>query len=306
MKVVALVNTSAGAVQRLGAEAVRNALSAAFTEHRISATLHLVHAGDLQSAVEVALRQAESGAVDAVIVGGGDGTIRTAAGVLAATGVPIGILPLGTANHFATDLGLPSDLSRAVSVIAAAQVRHIDVAEVNGSIFINNSSIGIYPYMVLGRERRRISEGLPKWAAMLLAFLRVMHHFPLRWLTISAEGTAEPCRTPCLFVGNNQYGTRLFDLTHRRRLDVGELWLCVARRGTPFTLIIVAVLFCFGLADPEGDLMTMKVGAAEIRSRTSPLLVALDGEVESMRPPLRYRSRPGELTVIVRGRGSER
>ena len=70
--------------------------------------------------------------------------------------------------------------------------RSIDVAQVNGEVFINNSSIGIYPYMVLDRERRRATEGRPKWSAMILAFLRMLRHFPRRRLRVTAEGWCLP------------------------------------------------------------------------------------------------------------------
>ena len=82
------------------------------------------------------------------MVGGGDGSIRTVAGVLAETSVPLGVLPLGTLNHFAKDLGIPLPLKEAAATIAAGTIRIIDLADVNGETFINNSSIGIYPYMI--------------------------------------------------------------------------------------------------------------------------------------------------------------
>jgi diacylglycerol kinase family enzyme len=91
--------------------------------------------------------------------------------VLTGTGVPLGILPLGTLNHFAQDLDIPSDIEGAVDVISAACARQVDVAEVNGHVFINNSSIGIYPFLVLNRERRRRNEGRAKWIATGLAVL---------------------------------------------------------------------------------------------------------------------------------------
>jgi diacylglycerol kinase family enzyme len=99
----------------------------------------------LQAAAERAVQRVREQELDALVVGGGDGSIRTVAHVLAGTGVPLGILPLGTLNHFARDLGIPTDLKETVALIAAGKTRSIDVGEVNGETFINNSSIGLYP-----------------------------------------------------------------------------------------------------------------------------------------------------------------
>jgi hypothetical protein len=97
---------------------------------------------------------AKRGEIDAVVVGGGDGSVRTVASVLADTGVPLGVLPLGTLNHFARDLGIPLDVEAAAETIAKGDVRVVDLAKANGEIFINNASIGIYPYLVIARERQ--------------------------------------------------------------------------------------------------------------------------------------------------------
>ena len=99
-----------------------------------------------------------------LIVGGGDGTISAAASALVGTETRLGILPLGTLNHFARDLGIPTDLDEAAKLIAAGAERRVDVAEMNGRIFINNSAIGLYPLMVVDRDvqRKRLR---PKQAA---------------------------------------------------------------------------------------------------------------------------------------------
>src|SRR6202030_569268 len=123
---------------------------------------------------------------------------QTVAGVLAGSGVPLGILPLGTMNHFAKDLGIPTSVEGAVGVIATETARSVDLGEVSGQVFINNSSIGIYPYMVLERERERRRKRLSKWMAMILAGLRVLRHLPVFRLRIRVEGVSELIRSPCV------------------------------------------------------------------------------------------------------------
>jgi diacylglycerol kinase family enzyme len=295
-----LLNSGAGAVSLRLTEEVREDLVSALARQGLDADVSFVDGAELRAAAEAARERAKKGELDALVVAGGDGSIRTAAGVLADTGIALGILPFGTLNHFAKDLGIPLDQDLAVATIAQGQTRSVDLAEVNGEIFINNSSIGIYPYMVIDRERRRKGSGrLGKWMAMVPAFLRMLRHFPRRRLRIRGEGWARPYRTPCLFVGNNEYGTDLFTLGKRARLDAGELWLYVVKPRNPIEFFWMVVRLCFGRIDEQRDLETFRLREAEILAKASRLPVALDGEVEIIHPPLRYRSRPAALRVIV-------
>ncbi len=136
LRVVALLNTSAGAIERQGDRALRDALATAFEKHGISAVLQFLPGAELRSAAERARQQVIGGEPDAIVIGGGDGSVRTVAGVLAGSGVPLGIIPLGTLNHFAKDLRLPLSADRAVAVIATGKDRFVDVGEVNGEIFV--------------------------------------------------------------------------------------------------------------------------------------------------------------------------
>jgi diacylglycerol kinase family enzyme len=299
LKVVALVNEAAGTVARLPPEALPEALASAFARRGIAVRLEVLPSGRIRDAAERARDSALKGEIDAVVVGGGDGTISTVASALATTDIPLGVLPLGTLNHFAKDLGIPLDIDGAVDVIRAANARAVDVAEVNGQVFVNNSSIGIYPYMVLDRERRRSKHGQAKWIATFLAAIRTLRYLPRRRLSIRAEGWTEPCRTPCLFIGNNAYGLAASSLGRRERLDQGELCLYVARQGSRMALVLLALKSALGWIDEARDLRILNVTSAKIESRTSRLLVAMDGEVSVQRPPLHYRTRRGALRVFV-------
>ncbi|MGE5600537.1 MAG: diacylglycerol/lipid kinase family protein, partial [Pseudomonadota bacterium] len=145
-EVLVCVNRSSGAAARSEREAeeIRAALANAGIKGRVELL-------DGAAIAEQAKKAAEAGA-ELIVVGGGDGTISAAAGALAGTETSLGILPLGTLNHFARDLGIPMKLDEAAKVIAAGQTRVVDVAEVNGRTFINNSAIGLYPLMVIDRD----------------------------------------------------------------------------------------------------------------------------------------------------------
>jgi diacylglycerol kinase family enzyme len=302
-RVVALMNNDAGAFSQALAADVGRALAHALERDDVAADIRFVDGDGLRRAAQEALAQARSGEIDAIVVGGGDGSISTVASVLAGTDVPLGALPLGTLNHFAKDLAIPLQVEAAAATIAAGYTTVIDLAEVNGEIFINNSSIGIYPYMVIDRERRRTRHKLAKWTAMVPAFIRMLRHFPRRRLRISAKDFARPYRTPCLFVGNNEYGMELFTFGRRHRLDAGKLWFYVVKPRTPLKFFSMVCRLCFGRMDQASDLDTFELAEAEISAKASRLLVALDGEVRMMHAPLRYRSRPHALRVIVPERG---
>jgi len=296
-RVLAIVNAGAGTVLR-GGGAFDEAIAELGANHGLVITVEMVEGDAIARVAERALEAAKAGRFDVIAVGGGDGTIRTVAAVLADSGVPLAVLPLGTLNHFAKDVGIPADLGEAVALIASGEARPIDAGEVNGSLFINNSSIGIYPYMVADRERRRAQSRLSKWSAMILAAFRVARRFPRRRLSVRTGGRERPYRTACLFVGNNEYDMKFASLG-RKQLNGGKLYLYVTKPVTPLAFLWFALKAGLGLPLPELD--RWQVESAEIMTGTSRLPVALDGEVEMLATPLVYRVRPGALRVIVPG-----
>jgi diacylglycerol kinase family enzyme len=299
LRVAALLNASAGTVERQGGGTLRDVLAASFAKHGIAATLEFLPGSELKSAAERARQQVVDGKLDAIVVGGGDGSVRTVASVLAGSDIPLGVLPLGTLNHFARDLGISFVAEEAVAVIAAGADRAVDVGEINNTIFINNSSIGLYPYLVLGRERRRRRKRLSKWTAMILAIPGVLRNLPVFRLDILVGGTVEPCRSPCVFIGNNEYRISAPGLGTRDSLDRGELCLYVARTQGRLAMFWLACRSVFGLVRQQRDLRIFRGATADISSRRRRLLVAFDGEVETMQSPLHYKIRPGALRVFA-------
>ena len=299
LRLVALLNVGAGAASHKSTDGLRDELAGASDALNIVAEIKFCGGTELKQLAEAALESAKAGEIDAVVIGGGDGSIRTVASVLAGTGVPLGILPLGTRNHFAKDLGIPLHLGEAVEVIARGTQRRVDIAEVNGETFINNSSIGIYPYLVLDRERRRAHHKLAKWMAMIPALFRAARHFPRRRLALSAEGWTRPYRTPCLLIGNNEYGVEFPTLGRRHDLDKGLLSVYVVKQRRALGFFWMIWRMGFGKVTQERDVESFRLSDLLVRSKTSRLPVALDGDVEFMHPPLHYRTRPGALRVIV-------
>jgi diacylglycerol kinase family enzyme len=296
-RVCVLLNHSAGSSDG-NCEQLGITIEASFRASGIAACVESVAANELEGAATRVLEKLKDAKVDALVVGGGDGTIGTVASVLAGSGYPMGILPLGTLNHFAKDLRIPLDLDQAVATIATGHLRHVDVGDMNGRTFVNNSSIGIYPYMVLDRERRQRT-GLPKWLAMIPATLRTLRNLPLRRLSIAGAGPAETFRSPCVFIGNNEYHLAGSSVGRRDRLDRGCLSVHVARSQSRLGLILLALRPLLNLLDTGKDLRSFQLPAVTIKSSKKRLLVALDGEIAMVRTPLNYAIRPGALRVFA-------
>jgi diacylglycerol kinase family enzyme len=234
-----------------------------------------------------------------LVVGGGDGSISAAASALIGSETVLGILPLGTLNHFSRDLGIPAKLEEAAALIASRPERRVDVAEMNAHIFINNSAIGLYPLMVLDRDLQRKRLGRSKRLAMVLASLRTLARFNHQRLTLTVDDEQGRIDTPLLFVGNNDYRIDLGAPGRRERLDGGELSLFVMRKKTRRGLIAASLRALFGRPRDDDMVRIDNVERLRVASRRRALPVSLDGEVVRATPPLDYRIRKQALRVIA-------
>src|SRR3954470_4727201 len=220
-----------------------------FAGHGIEASVEEVPGPDLLARAQAAA----ASAADVVVMGGGDGTMSAGAGGLAGSGKPMGLLPLGTLNHFARDLGVPSALEEAVAVIAMGRVREVDVGEANGRVFVNNSSIGVYPAAVSLRDAWMESKGTHKWMAMGRAAIDTLRWFPVVRLRLHMGDGGVDVTTPMVFIGNNRYETRLLALGRREALDRGELWVYLARDSGRVGLLKLALRALAGRLDQSRD-----------------------------------------------------
>jgi diacylglycerol kinase family enzyme len=244
-------------------------------------------------------RAAAGSGTDIVVAAGGDGTVSAVAAGLVDTSCALGVLPVGTLNHFAKDLGLPLDLAGAVRTIATGERRQIDVGDVNGHVFINNSSIGAYPVMVRGRDQQRQRLGGGKWIAMFLAGLRVFKRFPLFNVRIHTDEGTLRLRTSFVFVGNNRYDIDLLSLGRRSSLDSGIICLYTSTTQSRWGILRLAWRALWGRLEQGADFYHQCLQEFVIESRRPKLTVAIDGEVRRIETPLVYRTRARALTVVV-------
>jgi YegS/Rv2252/BmrU family lipid kinase len=291
--IVVLLNRGGGAVAADPQIAAK--VQAALKAADVDAEIELVAGGDY----EVRCRAIGERGDELVVVGGGDGSISAAASALVGTETMLGILPLGTLNHFARDLGIPADLDEAAKLIAAREDRRVDVAEMNGRIFINNSAIGLYPLMVIDRDLQRKRLGRSKRLAMIVASFRTLVRFNHQRLTLTVNYEKERVDTPLLFVGNNDYRLDIGRPGQRESVEDGTLSVFVMRKKTRTGFIAASIRALFDRVRDDDMVRIENVQRLRVSSRRSVLAVSLDGEVVGAAPPLDYRIRQKALRVIA-------
>ncbi|MET0264081.1 MAG: diacylglycerol kinase family protein [Duganella sp.] len=290
--IVVIVNASAG----LGyCGELSSELAEKFRRHGAEPEIVLARSGEEMIA---RAKQAVSDKVTVVVAGGGDGTINAVASALVGSDTHLGVLALGTLNHFAKDMHIPLDLDQAVANAVLGKPRRVDVGEVNGRIFLNNSSLGIYPDIVRDREKQQKHLGRSKWHAFGRALFVTMRRFPFMSVRLRINGEERLRRTPFVFIGNNEY-LQGVTMGARERLDGGKLWLYVAQKPTRLALLRYAVHALFNRLSAARDFDVLTATELTIDTRHRHLRVATDGEVTVMTPPLSYRSRAGALSVIA-------
>jgi diacylglycerol kinase family enzyme len=243
----------------------------------------------------------ESGA-RRVLVAGGDGSIATAAGVIRGGTCELAILPGGTLNHLAQDLGLPTDLEEAARVASGTSTRCIDVGEVNGHVFLNTSSVGAYVTYV--RTRERLERRLGYWIASFVAGLRILARLRTFRVTVEIDGVEHEYLTPLVFVGVGERELKMPTLG--KRVSGGKRGLHVIivqsrSAGRVLALAFAAVARGVREVSRTPHMQSFIVDRIRIEPRTRVLAgrIAIDGEIVSMSPPLDYRLIREGLKVVV-------
>ena len=288
-----LVNRSGGAAAAMG-DGLADAIEQAFQQAGTRIDLRLVDGKNLKDAIRAAANAA------IVVVGGGDGTLGCAADVVAGSRTALGILPLGTRNHLARELGIPLDMNGAAAVIAGGTTRRIDLARANGRAFINNASIGLYPSLVELRDAERKRRPIPKWLAAVPASFATLKRLRHHRLRLDLPGSQREIVTPMLFVGNNRYTLSAGRVGQREALDDGTLSVFAVARSSRLALIGFALRTLVGRADQDRDFAA--IGACEtlrVDGRSHDVSIALDGEVVRLSLPIDFTIEPGALNVVA-------
>ncbi len=289
---VCILNCGAGTCD---ADAVTTLFRKIAAEHGAAADILAPERGTDFTALA---RQAVEGGADIVVAGGGDGTINAVAAALARSETALGVLPLGTLNHFAKDLGIPLEIEAAIRNVFTGAPLAVDVAEVNGRCFINNSSLGLYPRIVRRREAHQ-RQGARKWIAFAKALAYVARHPSSLYMRLKIDDAhARVRKTPFVFIGNNRYEIAGLSIGKRARLTDGRIWICQAPDATGWGLFRLTLRALAGRLR-DSDLEAADASEVWIDIHHHSTDVSTDGEVARLNAPFHYRTRPAALRVIV-------
>ena len=290
-----IISAGAGTVAGSDNQKLCERLAQIFNDNQINVDMSLAQSG---AEVTEFAQCAARGPYKVLVAAGGDGTVNTVAAAAVDSDKILGVLPLGTLNHFARDLNIPFDLQAAANTIIAGHTTMVDVAEVNNRIFLNNSSLGLYPIIVRERQKRE-RLGFRKWPAFFWATIQALRRYPFLDVQLRVNGELLDRLTPFVFVGNNEYAMDLFNIGLRDRLDRGTLSIYITHRPSRLKLISLALRAVFGRLRDDKDFLALASNEVKIQTGRKRLRVAFDGEVDLMETPLKYRVRPGALRVIV-------
>lgn len=266
----------------------------AFAAHDVQPTYLPITSKQLHRHVKT--ESAKSQAV--IVAAGGDGTVSFVASMLHGTKAKMGVIASGTLNHFAKDMGLPLNAKKAVATIVKGNVRSIDAAMVNKRVFVNNSSIGLYPRSL--RAREQYDGQIGKWPAAVLGAIKVLAR-PRRYrVTLTIDGKDITRRTPFVFIGNNDYHVNKQPFSRREEMDAGKLSVYIIKANNAFGVFRMFMHALFTKKRRTAEFEIYHVPAFTIATkRHRKLHVAYDGEVATLKTPLVYASLPKSLRVIA-------
>ena len=296
MRVHAVINRKAGSALGHSVDQLASEAEAAFEEAGHEIEVHVVEPED----IEAALDQAVAADPDILVAGGGDGTIRSAASRLLGSTIALGVLPLGTVNRLARDLNIPLEPGAALRSLAGGGYREIDVAEVNGEIFLCNSMLGLPSEISQERQNLR---GRPFWPRavgyfkLLRTILSSRRHLEL--LVDGDEKKGRRVRVLSLAVSNNVYRREPSLIFTREALDQGRLGVYIAKPHSGLGFLWVLARAALGFWTGDDRLDSLSARKVVIKTRKKRLRLSNDGEVETLKAPLYYQIHPKALKVFA-------
>ena len=289
-QIAVILNRSGGTASSLG-EKLEATVREAFAGQEID--LQLIEGKDIAETIKQFAGRVM------VAIGGGDGTQGSAAAAFAGSETVQLVLPLGTRNHLAKQIGMPTDLAEAAQVARDGNPKAIDLAKAKDSarerVFVNNASIGLYTKLVRERDKR----WGPKWLGTIPATWVVLRTLRAKPMQLTIDGKPQRVVTPLLFIGNNRYSLDAGSVGERVSLSDGVLSLFVVARQSPLALIGFAMRALLGRADEERDFCALEDAKEVVIEGRGAIDVGFDGEVERMALPLTFTIMPGALKVLV-------
>lgn len=293
MRLTLILNREAGTLRGVDAEKAAEDIAEIFRTHGHDVALELL---DGKGSIAAITRACGDNSCEAIVVGGGDGTISFAAAAAAKDGRTLGILPLGTMNLFARSLGLPLEMRAAAEALADGEPVKVDISEVNGRYFVHHVTLGLHARMILLRARMTYGSRLGKLWASVKAWWTAFRNPPDLDARIRADGKESRRRTAAILVTNNPLGEG--HLPYADDPHEGVLGLYVARAPRPTDLLRLAAGMLLGKFSANQFLDDSVAREIDIALGAPKVSASVDGEIVSLETPLRCRLHRGGLRVL--------
>ncbi|WP_216934086.1 MULTISPECIES: diacylglycerol kinase family protein [unclassified Acinetobacter] len=284
-----------------GPEGVYEQLTAIFSAHGYQTEAYEIQDSQQFEKIMLEVRQRHLASEEPgiVVAAGGDGTLNTVAKHLLNTPISVGILPLGTFNYVARLLDIPLDLLEAAEVIVTGQTKRINVAQINQDIYLNNASLGLYPLFIKKREDyNRIFGRFPLHAYTSALDVLIRDRKELR-LEIWVDQKKYPVKTPLIFFGNNPLQLADMNMQIAEAAEQGKVAGVVVSKSDKLTLFKLVYQLIRGKIDQASDISSFAADQIRIESKRKKLIVAIDGEIVEMSPPLNIAVLKNSLSVRV-------
>lgn len=279
-----IVNAASGSA---GEQAKRDAIEAALTSAGRAGELRFAPASELAQVARAAAAQALA-TRSAIVAVGGDGTINAVAQAAYATGCAMGVVPQGTFNYFARTYGLPAEPGAAVHALLRATPQPVQVGRVNGTVFLVNASVGLYPELLEDRETYKLRFGRSRLVAFGAGLVTLMRQHRQLTLRIDQGGTLRSVRTPTLFIGNNRLQLEQIGLPQAGRVEAGSIAAVMLKPIGTWAMLWLLARGAFGSLGEADDVESFAFRQMTVTPPGRRIKVAFDGEVSWMNAPLRF------------------
>jgi diacylglycerol kinase family enzyme len=295
MKIHVIVNKRAGTVLDWETGTLGEQILAAFQAQSHEVTLQLVDPDEMSPAIGCALAQG----CEALVVGGGDGSVRAAANAMIGSEVSLGILPLGTLNRLARDLKIPFDVQAAAAALANGQVTAIDVADVNGRIFLCNSTFGIPAIFSQQRQLLRGKPAVERFRGYFQALKDMLQSRRHMEVDIDHGQARMKLRVLSMVISNNPYIEKPSLMMEKDGLHHGVLAAYISQHPSGWGMMRAVIRGMLGRFKSDPGIAHFEARRINVTARRSRVRLSNDGELEIVDMPLRYSIRPDALKVLV-------
>ncbi len=296
MNILALLNRDSGTLKTMNCNALSALIRDEFQVHGHQIQVETCAGSDIVGAIEKAARRSD---LDALIVGGGDGTVSTAASALVGGKIALGILPAGTMNLFARTLQVPPDLNLAIAALASGDLSNVDYGTINGKPFLHQFAVGMHARMVRLRDKISYGSRVGKIWATSRAMFAAVRRLPNLDIEITVDGVRQDFKTPAVAVSNNLYGAGHMPYADNPVGGMLGIYICTESRAVAMSRLTFDIMMGNWRTNPNLKVLTGRKVTFEYHGRHHQNRAVCDGELVVLKDRTEIELHPRGLAVLV-------